>query len=167
MELRKSIKTIIREYSNEQQMLNETYSINKDEIIDFLNDLPDKIILYRGLIVPKEKKTINRKSLGVHWSLDEYFVKNMFEYDTFKIYDKEDYNLWFIEAIFDKSDIDFEGTIEKRIIKDNGFFWDELTGEMIFNDSDEIKQHPYSHEDEILVKSNSKPKIIKIEKIKL
>lgn len=147
--------------------LNETYSEDKDEIIEFLNDLPEEITLYRGLIVPKEKKTINKKSLGVHWSLDEYFVKNMFEYDTFRIYDREDYNLWFIEAVFNKSDIDFEGTIDKRIIKDSGFFWDELTGEMIENDSDGIKQHPYSHENEILVKPNSTPKIIKIEKIKL
>jgi hypothetical protein len=38
---------------------------------------------------------------------------------------------------------------------------------MIQNDSDGIKQHPYSHENEILVKPNSTPKIIKIEKIKL
>lgn len=155
-----------RQFNNKN--LNETYSSNKQEIIQFLNSLPNKIKLYRGLIVPKVKKTINKKKLGIHWSLDEYFVRNMFEYDTFKIGSEiEDYNLWVITAVFNKSDIDYEGTLDKRLIKDTGFFWDELTGEMIQNDSDDIQKHPYSHEDEILVNPNSNPEIIKIEKIKL
>lgn len=154
-----------RQFKN--KMINEIYSSDKDSIINFLNELPDKIRLYRGLILSKDIMSINKDNLGIHWSLNDYFVRNMFEYDTFKIYDKDEYNLWIIEAIFMKSDIDFEGTIEKRLIKDKGFFWDELTGEMIFNDFDDIEHHPYSHEDEILVKDSSTPEIIKIDKIDL
>ena len=60
-------------------------------------------------------------------------------------------------------DIDFEGTIEKRLIKDSGHFWDELTGELIQNSDMEF--HPYSHEDEILIKNSSKPRIIDIKKL--
>ena len=39
-----------RQFNNKN--LNEMFSSNKEEIIQFLNDLPDKITLYRGLIIP-------------------------------------------------------------------------------------------------------------------
>ena len=53
--------------------------------------------------------------------------------------------------------------VEKRLIKDSGHFWDELTGELIQNSDMEF--HPYSHEDEILIKNSSKPRIIDIKKL--
>lgn len=143
--------------------LNETYSNDKNEIRNFIDDLDDEITLYRGLIIPKDDDKINKDELGVHWSLDEYFVRNMFEYDTFR--SNDDYYLYVITAIFKKSDIDIDGTINARFIKDSKHFWDELTGEFVENN--DMIYHPYSHEDEILIKKESKPNIIDIEKIEL
>ena len=145
--------------------INETYSSNIEQIKEFLSELEFPIILYRGLLLEKGEK-INKKKLGTHWSLDEFFVRNLFYYNTFggnREQVSDDYNFYVITAEFNKNDIDFEGTIQKRLIKDEGHFWDELTGELIQNPKMEF--HPYSHEEEILAKSTSNPKIINIEKI--
>ena len=131
-----------------------------------INEVYSKDIKHRVLLLEKGGK-INKKDLGVHWSLDEDFVRNLYYYETFggnKIA-SEDYNFYIITAEFDEEDIDFEGTIEKRLIKDAGHFWDELTGELIQNP--DMEYHPYSHEDEILVKPASKPKIIDVEEVSL
>ena len=141
--------------------LHETFSSDKEDIVKFLDDLPDDIILYRGLIIEKGS-SINKNSLGTHWTLDEYFAKNLHEYETF-FSKMEDEDLYVVTAKFKKSDIDYDGTIKKRFIKDNGFFWDELTGEMIEND--DMDFHPYQHEDEILIKGDVTPVIISIDKI--
>ena len=139
----------------------ETYSSNKENIIKFLDNLPNDIILYRGLIIEKGSY-VNKNLLGINWTLDEYFAKNLHEYETF-FSRMEDEDLYVVTAKFKKSDIDYDGTIKKRLIKDSGFFWDELTGEMIENDDMEF--HPYQHEDEILINDNAKPVIISIDKI--
>ena len=153
-----------RQFENTKR-INETYSSNIEQIKEFLSELEFPIILYRGLLIDKGGK-INEKKLGSHWSLDEFFVRNLFYYETFggnRGEVSDDYNFYVITAEFNKNDIDFEGTIQKRLIKDKGHFWDELTGELMQNPNMEF--HPYSHEEEILVKSTSKPKIINIEKI--
>jgi len=141
--------------------LRETYSSDKNEIIDFLDNLPNVITLYRGLILPIDDKRINKNNLGVHWSLDKYFVENLFRYESFT--SDEDYVLVVIEAEINKEDINIETTIDKRLIKNIGLFWDELTGEMIQND--DMEYHQYSHEDEIIIKSETKPKIKYIKEI--
>ena len=152
-----------RQFENTKN-INEVYSSNIEQIKEFLSELEFPLILYRGLLLEKGDK-INKKKMGVHWSLDKDFVTNLFYYDTFggNRISSGDYNFYVVIAEFVKEDIDFEGTIEKRLIKDSGHFWDELTGELIQNSDMEF--HPYSHEDEILIKNSSKPRIIDIKKL--
>lgn len=153
-----------RQFKNKK--INEVYSKDIEQIKTFLSELEFPLTLYRGLLLEKGEK-INKKNLGIHWSLDEDFVNNLYYYETFggNKMPSEDYNFYVIEAEFNRDDIDFEGTIEKRLIKDTGHFWDELTGELIQNP--DMEYHPYSHEDEILVKPTSKPKIINVEEVYL
>ena len=44
---------------NYKQFINESYSSDKDEILEFIDELPEKIILYRSLIIPKDDDVIN------------------------------------------------------------------------------------------------------------
>jgi len=148
-----------------RRVLREVYSKDKDKVEMFLSQLEFPLRLYRALIIEKGEK-INKKDLGVHWTLDEDFARNLFYYDTFGgATDEilEDYNFYVITAEFNKDDIDFQETINKRLIKNSGHFWDELTGEFIENP--DMLYHPYSHEDEIVIKRKSNPNIINIEKI--
>jgi len=142
----------------------ETYSQNIEEIEEFIDELPNRVYLYRGLIVGEEED-IDKDNLGIHWTLDEYFAKNIYNYETFKVSDG--YRLILISAVFDKNDVDVDETINKRLIKDRGHHWDELTGELIeFSDDDDVF-HPYEHEDEIIIKPGAKPLEIKFKEIEI
>lgn len=146
-----------------QEFINEkVYTNDISEIEDYLNDLPDTIILFRGIFI-EDESGINMDELGEHWSEDYMFVRNMYHYSTFT--PSGDDILFIITAKFNKSDIDIKKTIDKRLIKDSGHFWDELTGEFIENP--EMEYHPYEHEQEIIIKKESKPYIIKVDKIEL
>jgi len=154
---------IIKDIIKKESMVNETYTSDRNQIVNFINELDDKIVLYRGIFVRKGEK-LNRKKLGIHWSLDEDFVDNMFHYDTFKLGGSlQDYKMYKVFVVVDKKYIDIESTIDKRLIKDSGHFWDELTGELIENPDKNF--HPYSHEDEIILLKNVKYDEIDIEKI--
>ena len=151
--------------NSDNESINEVYSSDRNEIEMFLSQLEFPLRLYRALIIEKGEK-INKKDLGVHWTIDEYFARNLFHYDTFGGASDEileDYDFYVITAEFNKDDIDFDETINKRLIKNSGHFWDELTGEFIENP--DMLYHPYSHEDEIVIKIKSNPNIINIEKI--
>tara|TARA_R110000772_G_scaffold20466_2_gene56702 strand:- start:22282 stop:22776 length:495 start_codon:yes stop_codon:yes gene_type:complete len=156
------VKTL---YKFNEFLLTETYYSNESDIINFIDELPNKIILYRGIIVPKDNDKLNKDKLGIHWSLDEDFVKNMIHYDTFDYGNEiEDYFLYIIESEFNKSDIDIEKTIDKRLITKK-IFIDELSDEVIENDN--MDYHPFEHEDEIVIKEESIGSILNITKIDL
>jgi hypothetical protein len=120
----------------------EIYSLDSDEIIDFLDELPDIITLYRGIFVEKGRK-INKRNLGINWSLDYDFVSKLPYQKSFEFDYDEDYDLCIVIADFNKNDIDIEKTIHKR----TNMIW--------------------QNEDEIIVKQDSKPKIIDIEYIEI
>lgn len=144
----------------------EAYSKDREEIVDFIDALPNKVYLYRGLIL-SEHEDVDKDNLGIHWTFDKYFAENIYQYETFKA--NEDYRLIVVSAVFDKKDIDVEKTIDKRLIKDSGHFWDELTGELIeFTDmDDEDIFHPYEHEDEVIIKPEAKPIKIDFEEVEI
>lgn len=139
----------------------EIYSSDKNKILEFINGLDDELILYRVLIIKKDDDNIDKDNLGIHWTLDENFADNIYRYGTFGHI--RDCYLYKITVEIKKEDIDIGETIEVRHVKDNKFFWDEISGEMIEND--DMDGHPYSHEDEIILKKDAKPKIINIDKI--
>jgi len=141
--------------------INEIYTSNIDDIKDFIDKLGDTITLYRSLIL-EDGEEIDKDNLGTHWSLDYNFVSNIKYYKSFK-HNDEDYITYIITANVNKSDIDIEKTIDKRLIKDSGHFFDELTDELIENP--DMDYHPYSHEDEIVLKRGTKPVIVDIKPI--
>lgn len=148
-----------------RNFIKETYSKDKEEILSFIEELPDPIILYRTLfLAPGEE--INKNSLGESWSLDYNFAENAYHYTSF--YPNGDDIMKIITIQIPKSYIDIDKTVERRLITDaERFFWDELTGEWIENT--DLEYHSYEHEQEIVLKNvpELKKYITKIETIPL
>lgn len=145
--------------------LKEAYSKDKEEILNFIEELPDPVVLYRTLFLTKGEK-INKNNLGRSWTLDYNFAENAYHYKSF--YPNSDDIMKIIHIVVPKEYIDVEETVNVRLITDNEkYFWDELTDEWIENT--DLDFHSYEHEDEIVLKSvpDLKKYITKIESFQL
>lgn len=134
--------------TNFLRFITETYSKDKEEIIEFLDELPEKLTLYRALFLVRGEK-INKKKLGESWTLDYSFAQNSYHYQSFL--QRGDSIMKIIHLEIPKSFIDIDKTIDRRLITDNEkYFWDELTGE--WTENTDLDYHSYEHEDEIVLK---------------
>jgi hypothetical protein len=141
--------------------LKEAYSKDKEEILNFIEELPDPVVLYRTLFLTKGEK-INKNQLGESWTLDYNFAENAYHYKSF--YPNNDDIMKIIHIEVPKRLIDIDKTVDRRLITDTEkYFWDELTDEWIENT--DLDFHSYEHEQEIVLKNISELKkyITKIE----
>ena len=85
---------------------------------DGLNNIPNKIELYRYLDV-ESKKDINLEELGICYIADNHYLLSSFEIQDFfekiGLNPDEDSNIYMVTIITSKNDINFEETIINRL----------------------------------------------------
>ncbi len=135
----------------------ESYSSNKDEIREFIDELPNTLLLYRSIFLNGIEGDmpgvyIDWDDIGGSWTLDYNFADNIYEYQSFNPSNDDVMYILHIDA--PKNMMDIEKTIEARLITDKyEYVVDDLTGEFIENL--DLNIHMFEHENEIVMKSKS------------